>query len=249
MARSFIRANADVLTAGSAAATAPPFTMASWFRTDNIAVQQILTGFSTSGSANNFFSLSMSSTGAIQATAQTTSGAAATSSTVVGAANVWHHATAVFTSSASRAAYLDGGGKGTNTTNKSPTAPNRTTISSPTSSVAMSGRIAEVAIWNVALTDAEILALSGGLAPPYVQPGALIGYWPVWGLHSPEIDLTANNRTMTLTGTAQADHAPVQPFSHRRWGTAPLIEVAVATGALSRRSLDPRIARRDMIGG
>jgi len=76
----------------------------------------------------------------------------------------WHLAVGVFTSSTSRAAYVDGAYKGTNTTsNAGSSSPNRTVIGARYDSGAngqfAEGNIAHVCIWNRALTDAEVWAL------------------------------------------------------------------------------------------
>ncbi|MFS2087150.1 LamG-like jellyroll fold domain-containing protein, partial [Stenotrophomonas geniculata] len=76
----------------------------------------------------------------------------------------WNHALAVFASSTSRAAYLNGASKGTNVQSSSPTGVNRTTTSmvyvSAASSLFFPGDLAEVAMWNVALTDADAAILA-----------------------------------------------------------------------------------------
>jgi hypothetical protein len=77
----------------------------------------------------------------------------------------------------------------------------------------MSGRIAEVAIWNAALTDAEVAALASGVRAWMLRPANLKVYAPLWGVGSPEPDYSGNAFHFTVTGAAQADHAPVAPFS------------------------------------
>ena len=92
----------------------------------------------------------------------------------------------------------------------------------------MSGRIAEVALWDVALSAAEVAALASGVTPLHMRPGNLVAYWPVWGLHSPEIDLTSNGNNMTVTGPVKAGHAPVTLYTPKWAATVPLIEAAPA---------------------
>ena len=46
----------------------------------------------------------------------------------------------------------------------------------------MNGDLAHIAIWNVALTDAEIASLYNGgigLDPRYVRSANLVAYWPL----------------------------------------------------------------------
>ncbi len=77
------------------------------------------------------------------------------------------------------------------------------------------GRLAEVGLWTVSLSAAEILALAKGVPPAKIRPDVLLGYWPVYGAADPEINLgTTPSKQATLNGTAPlADHAPVgAPF-------------------------------------
>jgi hypothetical protein len=80
----------------------------------------------------------------------------------------WNHAAAVFVSDAQRHAFLNGGNKGSGTTSVSPSGLNTTAIGRVVISGAtglFEGDIAEVAIWNAALTDEEIAVLAKGFSP------------------------------------------------------------------------------------
>lgn len=100
----------------------------------------------------------------------------------------------------------------------------------------LEGDIAELAFWNVDLGSSECLALGRGFAPDRIRRLSLTGYWPLWGIHSPETDLSGNNRNLTLTGTTRADHPPVVPFSRRFWSTM-VIEPPVAVGGILRQMM------------
>jgi hypothetical protein len=77
----------------------------------------------------------------------------------------------------------------------------------------VNGFQAETAIWDVALTDAELVALSKGLNPMMLRPGNLRGYWPLWGSDSPERDYSGRGNTGTLANSpGNGRHAPVMPF-------------------------------------
>ena len=79
------------------------------------------------------------------------------------------------------------------------------------------GNLAEIAMWSVTLTDAEIAALATGVRPNRVRPAAVVGYWPLWGVSSPEPDVSGNGYTLTLVGSPpQANHAPVALLSSPR---------------------------------
>lgn len=76
------------------------------------------------------------------------------------------------------------------------------------------GRIAEVAVWTVALTAAEIAALAKGVSPLRVRPKNLAAYYPLWGVGAAgEPDLSGNGQHPSETGTVGVlDHAPVGPY-------------------------------------
>jgi hypothetical protein len=64
------------------------------------------------------------------------------------------------------------------------------------------GKIAEVAMWTRALTDAEILQLGQGYSPAFF-PESLAYYVPTTGANSPEVDKKSTT-LMPVTGTAPA---------------------------------------------
>jgi hypothetical protein len=66
----------------------------------------------------------------------------------------------------------------------------------------MQGLIAEVGIWNVALTDDEVLALAKGFTPDQIRPQSLIAYLPLVRTNQ---DIKGNAWTTAGTLTA-ADH-------------------------------------------
>jgi hypothetical protein len=65
------------------------------------------------------------------------------------------------------------------------------------------GNMADIAIWNTALSSGQISSLVSGIRPPSVQSANLVGYWPLDGYASPEPDLSGNGNNGTLTGTAR----------------------------------------------
>jgi hypothetical protein len=78
------------------------------------------------------------------------------------------------------------------------------------------GAVAEAALWSNWLTLPELNALLAGVNPQRIRPQSLVGYWPLWGLLSPEPDLSGNGNSMTLTGSPPAaNHAPVTLFTKK----------------------------------
>lgn len=91
----------------------------------------------------------------------------------------------------------------------------------------MDGAIAEVGIWNVALSDSDVALLAKGVSPLMVHPESLVFYAPLIGQYSPEIELRSA-RNLTLTGTpTQSAHPPIFYIPHRE---SPFHAVAVAGG-------------------
>lgn len=127
------------------------------------------------------------------------------------------HGLAVWTSATSRAIYLDGSNKGTDTNSSTPANMDRTSIgremdSSPGDS--WDGMIAEFAVWNVALTDAEALILAAGYSPQFVRPGSLVAYWPLFNGAVNAVDVVGG-LTLTNTNTVVKTAHPrmIYPYS------------------------------------
>ena len=231
MARDF-NGTTMYLENANAILSAYPLTMVGWFNSDSATGNQDILSIADGG-GTHYFALNAGGNAVgdpVRANVVGGGGTSVAQTTTGYTVGQWHHAAGVFASATSRAAFIDGGSKGTSAANNTPAGLTRTSIGHKAVSARTAffdGRIAEVALWNVALTDAEVAALARGVAPPFIRFDALVGYWPVWGLHDPEIDLTVNNRQMTLTASpAAASHAPVAPFSARPWGTHLLIEAA-----------------------
>jgi hypothetical protein len=74
------------------------------------------------------------------------------------------------------------------------------------------GDYAELGVWSVALSAAEIAALAKGAHPHHIRPDKLVLYLPIWGA-SPEPDLSGNRQNGTVSGTAITDHAPLGPYA------------------------------------
>lgn len=73
------------------------------------------------------------------------------------------------------------------------------------------GRVGECAVWPAVLTAAEIAALAQGTSPARIRPNSAL-YWPLYGVASPEPDLSGRGFNGTVTGTALANHPPVGPY-------------------------------------
>jgi hypothetical protein len=133
--------------------------------------------------------------------------------------NTWNHAAGVFTTTNSRTAYLNGGGKSTDTTtgglqnifNRINFGARVRTSTTPDAGTYYNGKLAEIGIWDVALTDAEILTLASGVKPTSVRPQSLISYIPIIRTVIDHID------DGTITQSGGASLVPSNDHS-RRYG-------------------------------
>ena len=159
-------------------------------------------------------------------------GASNAGTTTLVADGRWYHGAAVFQSggASSLSVYLNGVADtatsifpGTGTIDTGPaggTYDLRIGADPDSGDYGIDGRIAEAAVWTAALSDPEILALGKGVLPSQIRPDACAGYWPLWGVASPEPDLEPNSNTRyngTVTGSAAANHAPVGRLPRSFW--------------------------------
>lgn len=175
----------DYIEAASAVLTAAPITMACWFNSDSDTATQSLVSITNAGGQERFL---LQAAGAItgdpiRALAVASNSGATASSDTGYTANTWHHAAAVFASATSRTAYIDGVGGTAETSSRSPTGLTTTrigvTVQGGSRAQYLNGRLAEVAIWNVALDTTEIAALAKGFRPSLIRPGSLRLYVPL----------------------------------------------------------------------
>lgn len=225
MSRQFATATSEYLEIDTPAFTAYPFTMACWFNVTNITASHVLMWVGDKDVVNYMtFLAAQGSTAGDPVIAfsheygvgPTGTGRADTSTSY--SANTWHHACGTWSGVSNRTAYLDGGGKVTNTdaviamSNHDRTAIGAARDSSPGAYV--DGLIAEAAIWDVTLTDAEVAVLAAGYAPPFVRPQNLVFYIPLVRNNDEDIvgglSLTAFN-TPTI-GTHPRIIYPAAPF-------------------------------------
>jgi hypothetical protein len=128
--------------------------------------------------------------------------------------NAWHHVCGVEAASNSRHLYLDGSIGTSDTTSRAPSGADRISVgkpagSSPASVEYFTGDIAEVGIWDVALTADEIASLARGVVPPLVRPASLVFYAPIVGRSTVVRDLVGG-LSLTLSGTSASAHPRVR---------------------------------------
>lgn len=182
MAYQFASASTQYLSA-SAPVTAAPFTIAAWAQRTTINVNQAVASLNQNSGTNRWV-LYFDTSNKINFFVNDSGGfAQASSTTSANSTGVWYHTAAVEASASDHRVFLNGGGKGTSTTSRSPASINAVNIgndrNSNTNTSLMNGLIADVAIWNVALSDAEVASLAKGFSAKTVQPGNLVFYAPL----------------------------------------------------------------------
>ncbi len=209
--RVFVDGSSQSLSVDATPITAAPLSISAWFKADVLQADDILVSIPDKDVADQFFALGIGwddfgaqgANSVLQAIVRNGSRVYAQTSTSY-TALTWHHACAVFATTTDRRVFLDGGGKGTNTTGLTPANVDRIAIgvlgdSTPTDY--MDGKIALVVLRNVALSDAEVAeeaaetTLAGILD---IQTAAIVAYW-LNGTESDDdhdtgtYDMTANN--------------------------------------------------------
>lgn len=208
------------LSAGSALAGsgATPMSFSAWYR--HLPMAQASTNMSlvassaTAGGAHGSFELFCSSALAqLRCGATNSTGTAGTTSPgPVYVKGVWGHAGAVFASTTSRTVYKDGLAAVTNATSITVTGLDNTTIGTALVNGGVGdvakGLIAEVGIWNIALTAQEVAQLAAGYRPDQIRQDHLLSYMP---LKTNGFLYDRMGRVWTTVGFVQpyADHPPM----------------------------------------
>ena len=166
MSRFFLYTSTEYLT-GTAPLTAPPLTMSCWCYTGTTGLDEGLVFIGDQGSDNDHWGMYLSTTDYLQFRRRTSS-SATVASTSQYTTNTWYHcAGTTNTASDSNYAYLNGEQSAEQATIRIPNAGNVDTMSvgawrRSTDGLPFWGSIAEVAIWSVELTPAEIGVLAAG---------------------------------------------------------------------------------------
>lgn len=189
------------LQTANVSVTATPLTLSAWVKPTTLNSGASFCGVYDTAGAVNFFEVYHTSAGSVRAAARGTSFAESLATGTLGTGS-WQHVVGVFASDTSRTAYLNGTAGTTNTTSITPAGLDRTAIGSRSHYLPQlfyDGLIAHVAIWNVALTGAEVGALYGGADPRTIQSSALVNYVPLTSNVDPETD-TQQSYTFTVNG-------------------------------------------------
>jgi hypothetical protein len=211
MASSFTGATNSYIRCASTPITAAPLTMACWFYSTNNSAAQVMMSVGESADSDRFQLAAFGNAAGKNISCYVEEGNSGdnTCQTLTGyTVNKWHHAAAVYSSSTSRSVFIDGGSKDTgNNTAYVPQGVNEIFIGArrlnASIGAAFFGLIAEVGIWNVALTDDEVLSLSKGFAPYLIRPSNLRFYNRL--IRDQTADL-AQGRTLILSNVSVGHH-------------------------------------------
>ncbi len=194
-----------------------PVTLATWVNYDDTGVSS--RAFSI-GDSGNVHHCSIGVQGDDAHIAQHWDGTQAVDTTGTRSSGVLYHLCGVFRSTTDREIAIDGALSGSAvTTSQNAITLNRIAISvsaDSTPSPDINGKISESAVWDVALTAAEIATLASGYSPLFVRPASLIFYFP-------GINLSDVNRISGITLSTFGDplNAPV-----RVWQLRPVVHEA-----------------------
>lgn len=176
---------ADQYLYGNAApASSAPLTLFARTNPTVVNTGQVVLSVGTSGTGTHRWALAHSNQGSGQVAMQAISSgsAAAQSGASAVTAGSWQSCVGVEDSSASREVLVDAVSKATDGTSSSPTGTNAIYVGVRNSNglgFFAGGAIADVAVWNVALTDAEIASLAKGFSPRRIRPQSLVFYAPL----------------------------------------------------------------------
>jgi hypothetical protein len=169
------------LTRASAPVTAVPLTLACWFNPD-LLQDAALCAVNNVIATSNWFALFTGLTGVVTASTANAGQSNATT-TATYTTGSWNHCCGVFSLSNSRIIYLNGGNSVTNAANRTPNNIAETVIGARRISrilgLYFNGKIAEVGIWNAALTAQEVASLAKGMTCDKIRPQSLVSYVPL----------------------------------------------------------------------
>ncbi len=208
MARTFNGISDKIEIDGFAAITTDPCTLACWFKPATLNTTDTLISIGNPA-ASGFWRIHSNAADQLLCQKQNDVGSESGTATVVAALlaiGTWHHCAGVFENIASRTAYLDGANPVNNATFVTDSVATRTSIGVQAGNLGAptfcDGTIAEVGIWNIALTASEIRALAKGFSPKVIRPRHLVFYAPL--VRSVQ---EYKGRVLVTTGTTVAVHS------------------------------------------
>lgn len=209
MSRSFVAASSQLLEVSNPPLLAVPMSWACWFKRAAVTPNMELLWLGKGPNTNNYWTMGLV-VGAMRSSARNVNETPALT-TIDAPAGVWCHGCGTYPSDNQRFAYLNGANRGVNNTLAAPNGATRFAVGSLDRSVPTNffeGLIAQVSIWDVALSDAEVALLASGVPASQVQPQALVAYYPNLGQNSPEIDVIGGRNLTVINGALSSSDEP-----------------------------------------
>jgi len=216
MARLFDDASSEYLNNSSAVVSAYPFTVSCWIYPD-ASDDQVVFSIVSKTEAGRFHLVGLNTSD--NAEVRTRNGGASTLGIATSGNTVtldaWNHILGRFISATDRRVILNGDTEATNATNSTPSSLTDTAIGrfdgiSPGNY--FSGRIAEVCIWDVDISNSVEQAALLGVQPARIQSNNIVSYWPIWGDDDPEPDLFGSTDMTVNNSPAKAVHTEILPW-------------------------------------
>jgi hypothetical protein len=161
--------------------------MVAYARSTDVTAAQTVLALGNNGASGRFEMAFLGSAAGdpIRGIKENDAGSSAQANSTSGySANTWHSAIVAFLGNSSRAAYIDGGDEGTNTTSITDPTPDYITVGARRVNAVsnyFSGDVAEVCILDVSLTAAQIEAHGQGFSIVHMVPLANIrGWYPMF---------------------------------------------------------------------
>jgi len=213
VARSLASASTEYL-AHAAQLAVPPFSVSAWVRpASDVGGQSLWAMMKTADKIGYWLDFDVG--GNCRFGSASISGGGFGIATITGSAPTvgnWSNFVGVAASASSKKIYLDYSTTATNATLSDPgTQPTETTIGTfdwGGKTAFVNGRVAEVAMWDVALTDGEAEALAQGVCPLFIRPANLIAYWPLGGIYGENDKDRVGGYHMTAYNTPTWDDHP-----------------------------------------
>lgn len=199
--------------------TSSPFTVAGFFKSTKNSGLQVIWGSSNGADTDDYWQLYLDGTPDdvacyVKHTVPPVGEAHTTSSY---STSTWHHAAFVEAGAQDHRVYIDGGSKGQDTTNN--VLPlliqNMSLGALGYNSVPyvnfFEGMLSHFAVWDIALSEAELLLLSNGADPLTIQPDNLLGYWPLMNDANDKVQTNDLTLVGTPTFNTTDDPFPITP--------------------------------------
>lgn len=232
MARAFASASSEGLYVNSVPLSGVPLSMAGWFNVVDATNAHAIVALVDQSVYNNYFAL-IAYNDLLRLSRRDSDDNESSETTANTSDNTWHHGLAVAGTTTSGIIYLDGANSVENTVEVIPTGLDRVSVGwmgDSTPGDYANGSLAEIAIWNAALTAAEAATLAAGYSPLLVRPQSLVFYLPL--IRDDDQDLIGGlSMTELVTPTVGAHpriiyptraQGPFSPAPEPPAGSAPL---------------------------